>query len=499
MHFPVPQLSDALFKPQHADKLFIGNRWVEPASDERLCIVSPVSEEVVGQVPAAVIADVDRAVIAARKGFDEGAWPRMSVAERSVVLRKFAAELLARNDALAYLWTLEAGVSNMFASRVSENNAQVIEHYVQELEKLNTVEVRKRAAGGYALVTQEPVGVVAAVVPWNAPVFLAMIKIAAALAAGCTVIVKPAPETPLDAYIMAEAAEAAGFPEGTLSIVAAERDASNHLISHPGVDKVTFTGSTVTGKHIMAACADRMARVTLELGGKSAAIILDDISVEDCISGIVGQFFNNACQACVTLSRILVPRARMAEFEEAFAEAFSKVKIGDPYDPATQMGALAMKRQFDKVNDYIRIGQEEGATLVTGGKRPDWLDRGYFIEPTLLSNANNSMRIAREEIFGPVLVMIPYDSVDEAIDIANDSDYGLHGALFTNDLDRAFELARRLRTGNVGLKECTMDLSMPFGGWKSSGIGREGGQEGLKSFFEEKTIFLPEVPAALEA
>lgn len=497
MPFSVPSLEDAPFRPWHPDKLFIGNRWVAPASGERLAIVSPVTEEIVGTMPAAVEADVDAAVAAARHAFDHGPWPRMAVAERAAILRRLADELRKREAALAFAWTLEAGVANMFASRVTGNNAVVLEHYVAALEGMDLVEVRERSAGGYALVTQEPVGVVAAVVPWNAPVFLATVKIAAALAAGCTVVMKAAPETPLDAYFLAEAAEAAGLPEGTLSIVAADRAASNHLISHPGVDKVTFTGSTATGKHIMAVCAQRMARVTLELGGKSAAIILDDVPAEDCVPGIAGQFLNNAGQACVTLSRILVPRARLGELEDALVPACRAVKIGDPFDPATQMGTLAMKRQYDRVNDYIRLGQHEGARLVTGGGRPQGIDRGWFIEPTLLSDATNSMRIAREEIFGPVLVMIPYDTVDQAVAMANDSEYGLHGAVFTNDVDRAYDLARRLNTGNVGMKGNTMDLTMPFGGWKSSGVGREGGAEGLRSFFEEKTIFLPQIPAAL--
>jgi len=497
MNFSVPNLSEAPHQPRHPDKLFIANAWVAPSSDAKLKVVSPVSETVVAQVPAATVADVDRAVAAARAAFDKGPWPRLSSAERAAYLREFARQLDKRVDALTYLWTLEAGAPNMFTSRVSENCGAIFHHYADELEKAQLVEPRKRAAGGYALVTQEPVGVVAAIVPWNAPIFLATIKVAAALAAGCTVVLKPAPETPLDAYIFGECAEAAGLPAGTLSIVAAEREASNHLVSHPDVDKVSFTGSTATGKHIMATCADRVARVTLELGGKSAAIVLDDIPVQDCLPGILGQVMGNCGQACVTLSRILVPRRRMGEFEEALQIAFANVKVGDPFDPSTQIGTLAMKRQFDKVTDYVRIGQEEGARLIVGGGRPEGIDKGYFFAPTLFSRASNSMRVAREEIFGPVLVMIPYDSIDAAIDMANDSPYGLHGALFTHDMERAYSLARRLRTGSVGVCGNTMDLTMPFGGWKQSGIGREGGQEGLRSFFEEKTIFLPNVPTAL--
>ena len=497
MSFSVPTLAEAPHQPRYPDKLFIGNRWVEPASAEQLTVVCPITEEVVARVPAAVVADVDRAVAAARQAFDHGPWPRMSASARAACLRDFAAQLRARTDALSWLWTLEAGAPEMFASRVSQNCANVFEQYADRIENTVLVDVRERATGGYALVTQEPVGVVGAIVPWNAPVFLAAIKVAAALAAGCTVVLKPAPETPLDAYILAECAEAANLPEGTLSIVAAEREASNHLVTHPGVDKITFTGSTATGKHIMATCADRVARVTLELGGKSAAIVLDDIPVSDCLPGILGQVMGNCGQACVTLSRILVHRNRMAEFEGALEQAFRQVRIGDPFDPATQIGTLAMERQFRKVSDYIRIGQDEGARLVVGGGRPAGIDRGWFFEPTLFTDVDNSMRIAREEIFGPVLTLIPYDTVDQAVTIANDSPYGLHGAIFTHDAARAYALGRRLRTGNVAVNGNTMDLSMPFGGWKESGIGREGGAEGLHSFFEEKTIYLPSVPAGL--
>ena len=499
MQMTVPHLSEAPFQPTHPRSLFIANRWVQPASAEQLEIVCPMTEEVVGEVPAAVVADVDRAVAAARAAFDSGPWPKTSVAARAGKLREIARLLKTRADALAWLWTLEAGAPNMFTSRVSDNCGMIFEHYADVLEKACLVDARQRAAGGYALVTQEPIGVVAAIVPWNAPVFLAVIKVAAALAAGCTVVLKPAPETPLDAYILAECIEAADLPEGTFSIVASGREASDHLVRHPGVDKVTFTGSTATGKHIMSVCADRVARVTLELGGKSAAIVLDDIAPTDCLPGILGQVMGNCGQACVTLSRILVQRDRVAEFEGVLEHAFSQVRLGDPFDPATQIGTLAMERQFDKVNDYVRIGSDEGAKLVVGGARPAGFDRGYFFAPTLFSGVDNAMRIAREEIFGPVLVMIPYDTVDEAVAIANDSPYGLHGALFTHDAERAYALARQLRTGSVGLNGNTMDLTMPFGGWKQSGIGREGGLEGLAGFFEEKTIYLPSVPAAMVA
>jgi len=496
MQFKVPALSEAVHKPLHPDALFIDGEWSAPAEKGRLELISPVSEESIGSVAAAGEADIDRAVAAARRAFDHGPWPRMTVAERAARMRRLGELLTARAEALSYLWTLEAGAPHFFTSRVSERCGMIANFYAELAEEMNFVDPRRRTAGGYGVVVREPVGVVAAVVPWNAPVFLAMIKMAPALMAGCTIVIKPAPETPLDAYILAECVEQAGFPAGTVNIVAAERAASDRLIRHPGIDKVSFTGSTETGRHIMKAAADRFARVTLELGGKSAAIVLDDLPIEKAIPGIVAQVSGNCGQACVALSRLLVPSGRHDEYAEALADAFTEVRIGDPFDPTTQIGTLAMKRQYDRVSEYVEFGRDGGAKLVVGGGRPKHIEHGYFFEPTLFANASNDMRIAREEIFGPIVAMIPYDTVDEAIEIANDSDYGLHGAIFTEDFDLAYQLGRRLRTGNVGVLGNTMDLTMPFGGWKQSGIGREGGPEGLLSFTELKTIYLPELPSA---
>jgi len=497
MHFTVPSLSEARHQPLHPDALFIGGDWRAPRTSARLQIVSPVSEQVIGSVAEASIEDVDEAVAAARMAFDHGSWPRMPLVERSAMLRTLGTLLSERAEALSYLWILEAGAPLSFTSRVAAGCGMIASYYADLAEKTVVEDVRPTMSGGKGIVVREPVGVVAAVVPWNAPVFLAMVKLAPALAMGCTVVIKPAPETPLDAYILAECVEAAGLPPGTVNIVAADRAASDHLIRHPGVDKVAFTGSSATGRHIMNACSDRLARVTLELGGKSAAIVLDDLPVEDAVPGIVAQVSGNCGQACVTLSRLLVPRASQAAYAEALGAAFQQVRIGDPFDPATQIGTLAMKRQFDRVRDYVAIGKGEGATLVTGGDRPAAIERGYFFEPTLFADATNDMRIAREEIFGPLITMIPYDSVDEAVDMANDSEFGLHGAVFTHDLDRAYALGRRLRTGSVGLCMNTMDLTFPFGGWKQSGIGREGGPEGLAAYTELKAIFLPDLPPSL--
>jgi acyl-CoA reductase-like NAD-dependent aldehyde dehydrogenase len=347
------------------------------------------------------------------------------------------------------------------------------------------------------VVVREPVGVTAAVVPWNAPIATMLLKVAPALAAGCTVIAKPSPETPLEALVLAECAAEAGLPEGVLSVLPADRQASDYLIRRPDVDKVSFTGSTAAGRHIAAVCADRMARFTMELGGKSAAIILDDAKIETVIAGIMPNLISLCGQQCAAFSRILVSHRRRAEVTEALAEAFRQVRVGDAFDAATQMGPLVTSRQRDRVCGYIARGAEQGARVVTGGGRPAHLPKGWFVEPTLFDQADNSMVIAREEIFGPVGVVIGYGDETEAVAIANDSDYGLSGGVFTEDVERAYAVGRQIRTGNFAQNGRVIDFTLPYGGFKLSGVGREGGIEGLHAFTEIKTICLPRPPAHL--
>ncbi|MET0376107.1 MAG: aldehyde dehydrogenase [Rhizorhabdus sp.] len=499
MQFTAPALADAKFKPQYPEALFIGGEWRAPATGERLRLISPISEEEIGSLPAAAPADIDAAGAAARAAFDHGPWPRMSVAERAEVMGRLSQALIDTAEPMGYLWTLEAGAPAFFTQHLAQAGNFLTTYYAQLAQETRFVDVRPAMMGGYGLVVREPIGVVAAVVPWNAPVFSILIKLAPALMAGCTMVVKPSPETPLSAYILAECIEQAGFPKGVVNIVAADREASDHLIRHPGIDKVSFTGSTGTGAHIMKANADRFTRVTTELGGKSAAIVLDDADMAKVIPALSGQVIGNCGQLCIALTRVLVPRARQDEWAEALAAGLDQVRIGDPFDMETQIGTLAMKRQFERVSGYVETGLAEGARLVTGGGRPANIERGYFFQPTLFANGHNQMRIAREEIFGPVITMIPYDSVDEAVAIANDSDYGLHGAVFTDDVERAWSIARRLETGSVGMNSNTVDLGCPVGGWKHSGIGREGGPEGLFNFTELKTVYLPELPAGITA
>jgi acyl-CoA reductase-like NAD-dependent aldehyde dehydrogenase len=366
---------------------------------------------------------------------------------------------------------------------------RLFEHYADLIESLPEVEPRSRA-GGQAFSVMEPVGVVAAVVPWNSPLNLSGLKVAPALAAGCTIILKSAPSTPLDALIFAECLEAADLPEGVVSVLPAGNEAGDALIRDRRIDKVTFTGSTGVGLHIARVCADRLARVALELGGKSAAILLDDMDVEDAAANLLPASTMLSGQACSALTRVLVPRRRRDAFVEAFAERMRRARLGDPFDPATDMGPIAIERQRDRVEDYIAIGKAEGARLVTGGGRPAYLDKGYFIEPTLFDQVDNNMRIAREEIFGPVISVIAYDSEEEAIAIANDSDYGLYAGIFTHDDEAMWRIGRRLRTGNVAKNGVIVDRTLPYGGFKQSGIGREGGVEGLRSFQEQKIVYL---------
>ncbi|MFV0644322.1 MAG: aldehyde dehydrogenase family protein, partial [Sphingomonadaceae bacterium] len=351
----------------------------------------------------------------------------------------------------------------------------------------------------HAVIVREPAGVVAAIAPWNGPLASLMVKMAPALAAGCTMVLKPAPETPLEAFIIGEAAEEAGLPDGVINILPADREESDLLVRHPGIDKVAFTGSTGVGLHIAQVCAARMARFTMELGGKSAAIVLDDYSPSEFGPAIAPLITLLCGQACINFSRILVPRSRHDDYVESLAAAMSATPVGNPLDPGTIMGPLAMKRHHAKVCSYIEKGSAEGARIATGGARPPGLDQGYFVQPTVFANARNDMVIAQEEIFGPVTAVIPYDSEEEAISIANDSEFGLSGGVYTHDTDRAYAVARRIRTGHFTQNGRDFDLTVPFGGFKKSGVGREGGPEGLEAFTELKTVFLPQIPTHLQS
>lgn len=482
-------MTDRKLDLRHAGHLYIGGEWVTPNHAESLDVIDPATEERVAQVAQAGIADVQRAVTAARAAFDRGDWSTEAPAERAARLRIVAGALRERLPELARAITLEMGATLKVSTASCAVPPMLFDFYADLVERLPEVERRERPAGE-AYTVMEPVGVVAAVVPWNAPLNLSALKVAPALAAGCSVILKVAPSTPLDALIFAECLDAAGLPKGVVSVLAAGNEAADALVRDPRVDKVTFTGSTSVGRHIASVCGERIARVALELGGKSAAIVLDDMPIDDVAAKLLPASTTLSGQACSALTRVIVPRHRHDAFVEAFAAALRATTVGDPFDPATDMGPIAMERQRERVEHYIAVGKAEGARLVTGGSRPAHLDRGYFVEPTLFDRVDNGMTIAREEIFGPVIGVIPYEREAEAIAIANDSEYGLYGSIFSHDDEAVWRIGRQLRTGNVAKNAVIVDRTLPYGGFKQSGLGREGGLEGLRSFQEQKTVYL---------
>ncbi|MEU4574542.1 aldehyde dehydrogenase [Nonomuraea sp. ATR24] len=469
------------------DKLFIGGEWVAPAGTGTIDVISPHTEEVVGQVPDGTAEDVNRAVAAAREAFDHGPWPRLSFAERAEAIGRLAEIYTARQGELAALITEEMGSPITFSNLAQAPQPLAMLQYYAEYGRTFEQEEQRPGLFGPVTVRREPVGVVAAVVPWNVPQFVTMTKVAPALLAGCAIVLKPAPETPLDAYLLAEMVQEAGIPAGVLNIVPAGREVSEHLVSHPGVDKVAFTGSTAAGRRIASICGEQLKRVSLELGGKSAAIVLDDADLPSSMGMLAIASLMNNGQACVAQTRILASRNRYDEVVEAVAGMVTSQAVGDPADPATGIGPLVARRQQERVEGYIRAGMEEGAKVVVGGlDRP--YDRGWYVAPTVFAGVSNDMRIAREEIFGPVLAVIPYEDEADAIRIANDSDYGLAGTVWTADADHGMEVARQVRTGTYGVNCYMIEPNVPFGGYKASGVGRELGPEGLAGYLEHKTI-----------
>jgi len=483
---------------RHPDQFFIDGGWAAPSGDTSFKVVSPSTEEVFMTVAEAQEADVNRAITAARQAFDKGPWPRMSHAERATYLHEIGKRVAERGADLSRIWTGEMGIIRQASDAMVPIAASVYDYYASLADSFPFEERHTPQAGGnIGLLVREPVGVVTAIVPWNGPLMLIAYKIAPALLAGCTVILKASPEAPGSAYVMAEIAEEVGLPKGVLNVLTADREVSELLVRSPDVDKVTFTGSSAAGRKIGSICGGRIARCTLELGGKSAAVVFDDYDL-----GAVAQTLSESArlmtgQVCASLTRIVVTRNRQDELLEAMASSFSAIRVGDPFDPAIEMGPLAMARQRDKVEDYLAKGRAEGARLVTGGGRPAHLNRGFFVEPTVFGDVDNNMTIAREEIFGPVVSVIPADDEAQAIEIANDTIYGLNASIFTNDADRAYRAARELRSGTVGHNAFRSDFSIAFGGFKQSGIGREGGTEGLMPFLETKTIVLDAAPSHL--
>jgi len=479
----------------HADSLFIGGKWVKPFSDAHIDVINPATEELFVRVAEANEGDIARAVAAARHAFDHGPWPRMSHRERAEFLRKMGRKLHERAADVAQVWPSEMGITFATAQAVATSIGSAFEYYADLANSFPFEEQHHPAGGGeFGLLVREPVGVVGQIIPWNGPIILIAYKLAPALLAGCCVILKSSPEGPGAGYIIAEIAEECGLPPGVVNVVTANREASESLVRNPDVDKISFTGSTLAGKRVAALCGDRIARCTLELGGKSAAVILDDYDVEIAAQSLAELACFNSGQACSALTRVIVPRYRHDAMAAALAASFGRKRVGNPFDVATDLGPVVSGRQRDRIERLMAAGRAEGSMVAAGGGRPAHLDRGFYLEPTVFANVDNASTLAREEVFGPVLSVVPAADEEDAIQLANDTVYGLNNSVFTNDPDRALAVARRLRSGTVGHNVFRTDFSIAFGGFKQSGLGREGGTEGLLPYLETKTIILNALP-----
>jgi betaine-aldehyde dehydrogenase len=468
------------------DHLYIGGECTAPSGTASIPVVNPATEEVIGEAPCAAISDVDRAVAAAREAFENGPWRHLPMEERVRVVERMCQALEPQLEEILQLVTAEMGVP-IRVSRVLHRDMAIgsVRNACAAARALQTEEPREGRVK--ALIRLEPAGVVASIAPWNGPFLQALYKVVYPLLAGCSVILKPAPETPLDAFYVAEAFEAAGLPHGLLSILPGGPAVGAHLVEHTDVDAVFFTGSTETGRRIGSVCGSQMKRAVLELGGKSAAIVLDDADLHTALPALSNGAFGNTGQNCAATSRVLVASSLYADVIQGLAESATSLTVGDPFEEATDLGPLVSSAQRDKVERHVREAIAEGALPAAPGGRPD-LPRGWFLRPTVLAAMDNRSRIAQEEVFGPVVCVMPFADDAEAIRMANDSPYGLHGAVFSEDESRALDVARKVHTGTLSVNGFLLNSEQPFGGVKASGIGRKYGVEGLREFLEVKTI-----------
>jgi aldehyde dehydrogenase (NAD+) len=480
------------------DHFYIDGEWRPASSLTSSEVIDPTTESVLFRVGLAQPEDMDLAIGAARQAFDRGPWPRMTHAQRAVYLRLLADALELRAPDVANIWTKQVGMLHSVSSGSARRVANGFRLYADLAESFPWIE-RHVPSGPdpVGLLVREPVGVCGAIIPWNAPIVMIVYKLAPALLAGCTVVVKMSPESPGEGFVLAQILDAVGMPRGVVNVVTADRDVSELLVRDPRVDKITFTGSTAVGRRIGSIMSERIGRYSLELGGKSPAVVLDDADV-GLAARTMTTIVSSICgQGCATLTRAVATPGVYDDLVDALASEFGLLRVGDPFQPDVTLGPVAMERQLNRVRDYISVGLAEGAKLVTGGSRPEGLERGYFIEPTVFASVENSFRIAQEEIFGPVLAVIRADDEQHAVEIANDSIYGLNASVFTRDPERAYSIARQLQSGSVAHNGFITDFGIGFGGFKQSGIGREGGREGLLPFLEAKTIVLNgEVEAA---
>jgi aldehyde dehydrogenase (NAD+) len=472
----------------HQTSQFVDGDFVESASARTIDVTCPSTEEIVGSAPDAGPDDVDRACQAARRAFDRGQWRRLPVADRADLLERALGALEPRLAQIGATVTTEMGVPTSIAGQLMPMALSTARYFTSTARSLEPVEHRIGTVP--AAVVREPVGVVASIAPWNGPFNMMLSKVVPALVSGCSVVFKPAPETPIDAFYLAEALAEAGLPAGVFNLITGGRDTGADLVTHRAIDKVSFTGSTAAGRWIGEQCGRNFIRMQLELGGKSAAVVLDDADLGKVAMGIASGTFFNTGQVCAAFSRVLVPRAMVDDVSAALGAAAGSFVIGDPTDAATTLGPLVSERQRDRVEDYIAKGVSDGGRIVAGGGRPAGLERGWFIEPTVFVGLDNSSTVAQEEIFGPVVVVIPHDGIDHAIELANQSDYGLHGAVFTEDAEAAARVARGVRTGTFSVNGFVYNVEAPFGGVKCSGVGRDTGLEGLLAYQELKTVNL---------
>jgi acyl-CoA reductase-like NAD-dependent aldehyde dehydrogenase len=473
------------------DQLFIAGEWVRPASGDTVDVVMPSTGEVVATVAAPALADADAAVAAARAAFDDGPWPRMSPAERAEVCGRWADALEARMEQMNRLWAFESGFPLSHSNMINTGAARMI--WRQAIARATELqwEERRSSAGSEVLLRHEPIGTVLGIMTYNGPVPEIGMKIMPALLAGCTVLIKPAPDSQLTTRVIADAAIAAGFPRGVVSVLAAGLETSQHLVGHPDIDMVHMTGGTAVAVDVVNRTAARLARTGLELGGKSPAIILDDADLDAVLPTLVPAAIGGVGQVCVALTRVLVSRARYEEVVGRLAEEFANWKVGDPFDPATVLGPLGNERALHRVESMLERALSEGATVVAGGRRPpEFGGRGFYFEPTLLRDVTPDCFIAQEEVFGPIVSVIAYDDVDDAVRVANNSRYGLACAVYSADPDAALGVAKRIRSGAVAINLAGVCLTEPFGGVKQSGWGREGGAEGILEFTDIKQILL---------
>lgn len=480
------------YDPAHAvDEIWIDGGWRMPSGSERFGVICPSTESVYVDAVMGDAKDAAAAVAAARASFDDGRWRSLSLEQRSEVLLAARAILSRKVDDVAHVITAELGTTlprsaEGVRERAMNYIADAVERAPRLMEPQTIVDPK-----GTSLVVREPIGVVGAIAPWNGPFSIGAGKIVPALVTGCSVVFKPAPQTPLDIHYLSAALHEAGLPAGVLNIVPGDAEVGRAIVEDPGVDAVTFTGSSGVGRTIGAAAGRGLKPVSLELGGKSAAIVLDDADLAATAKSLAGSFCAGTGQSCIALTRTFVPSHLRDDLVDAVVDEVRSMRLGDPFDPETELGPLVTEAARLRVEAYVEAGRAEGARVVTGGRRPPDITRGWYYEPTLLVGVGNQMRVAREEIFGPVGAVIEYERLEDAISMANDNEYGLHGAVFTADLDRGLEVAGAIRTGTMGINTFGFTVAAPFGGYKQSGIGREHGDEGLLFTLEHKSIKLP--------